>query len=261
MCLMCLIKIAQFLTTLNELLTNNLQAENYLQKVFSNSVARSPSNEVPSIFVPDSRRTGSPWLGRSWFVFLIGDENPGVKRRDVRFLDSIFGGSHSSPKDIQVPAQADSSLLESELFCQGPCQDGWVSNMGQCYKFVQEQNTWADAECQRIAEGGHLTSISNAAQNDFLVNLASYADKRTTQFWTGGSHQKGTSLRWTDGSLPNFIQRPLSSIFNAIGGIFNHIFNVRICLTLNLRVQGKWDGCNCNKKLSFICSYKPSLIP
>ncbi|CAM2096169.1 unnamed protein product [Caretta caretta] len=183
------------------------------------------------------------------FLFLIlgvlvlpgleGDENPGVKRRDVRFLDSIFGGSHSSPKDIQVPAQADSSLLESELFCQGPCQDGWVSNMGQCYKFVQEQNTWADAEsvCQRIAEGGHLTSISSAAQNDFLVNLASYADKRTTQFWTGGSHQKGTSLRWTDGSLPNFIQRPLSSIFNAIGGIFNHIFNVRICLTLNLRDQ------------------------
>lgn len=85
-------------------------------------------------------------LSRSRFVFLIGDENPGVKRRDVRFLDSIFGGSHSSPKDIQVPAQADSSLLESELFCQGPCQDGWVSNMGQCYKFVQEQNTWADAE-------------------------------------------------------------------------------------------------------------------
>ncbi|TFK15952.1 echinoderm microtubule-associated protein-like 5 [Platysternon megacephalum] len=194
---------------------------------------------------------------------LEGDKNPDVKRRDVRSLFSMLEGSQSSPKNIQVPDQADSSLVESKLYCQGPCRDGWFSNMGQCYKFVQEKNTWAGAEsvCQRIAGGGHLTSISNAAQNDFLVNLASYEDKRTTQFWTGGSYQKGTSLSWTDGSLPNFIQRPLSSIFNAIGGIFNSIFNVRICLTLNLGVQGMWDGCDCNKKLSFICSYKPNLTP
>ncbi|XP_044857563.1 snaclec bitiscetin subunit beta-like [Mauremys mutica] len=197
------------------------------------------------------------------FVFLIGEKNPDVKRRYVRFLSNMLEDSQSSSKNIQVPAQADSSLVESKLFCQGPCRDGWFSNMGQCYKFVQEQNTWAGAEsvCQKIAGGGHLTSISNAAQNDFLVNLASYVDKRTTQFWTGGSHQKGSSLSWTDGSQTDFIQRPLSSIFNAIGGLLNSIFNVRICLTLNLGVQGIWDGCDCNKKLSFICSYKPNLTP
>nr|XP_014429681.1 snaclec bitiscetin subunit beta-like [Pelodiscus sinensis] len=192
-----------------------------------------------------------------------GDENPDAKRRDVRFLDSMFTGSRPSADNSQVPAQSDFSLAESELFCQGPCQEGWFSYMGQCYKFVQEQKTWAEAEsvCQIIAKGGHLTSISSAAHNDFLVNLASYADKRTTQFWSGGSHQKGASLTWTDGSMPNFIQRPLSSILNAIGGVFNSIFKVKICLTLNLGAQGKWDGCDCNKKLSFICSYKPNVTP
>ncbi|XP_067418870.1 snaclec bitiscetin subunit beta-like [Emydura macquarii macquarii] len=191
---------------------------------------------------------------------LEGDENPDAKRRDVRFLESIFGNHKPSSENNQVSDQSDSSLVESE-FCQGPCREGWISQMGQCYMFVQEQKTWAEAEsvCQSSTLGGHLTSISSADENEFLVNLAGDADKRTIQLWTGGSHQKGGSLKWTDGSLANFMQRPLNLILNTVGGILNTIFNTRICLTLNLGVQGIWDGCDCNRKLSFICSYKPNL--
>ncbi|KAH0624433.1 hypothetical protein JD844_031861 [Phrynosoma platyrhinos] len=117
--------------------------------------------------------------------------------------------------------------------------------------------------CQSQATGGHLTSISSAEHNEFLVNLATYQGQRTAQFWTGGSHRRGSSLKWTDGSVANFIQRPLSSLLHVIGKTINTILNIRICLKLNINIGGggNWDGSDCKKKLPFICSYRPNLTP
>ncbi|XP_053166914.1 snaclec bitiscetin subunit beta-like [Hemicordylus capensis] len=195
-----------------------------------------------------------------------GNDFPEAKKRDVRFLfGNIFGGNNQPPLNTKAPDLPDSSLIDAESFCQDGCQDGWVSYMGQCYMFVQKQMSWAEAEstCQSVVTSGHLTSISSAEHNEFLVNLATYQGQKTAQFWTGGSHQGGSSLSWTDGSVTNFIQRPLSSILHVVGETINSILNLRICLKLNINIggQGHWDGSDCKKKLPFICSYKPNLTP
>ncbi|KAJ7324538.1 hypothetical protein JRQ81_017558 [Phrynocephalus forsythii] len=200
--------------------------------------------------------------------FLIsGKELPENKSRERRFLFGNIFGEKNNPSRVtnKVPVFDDSSLADPKFFCQGPCRDGWINYNGQCYLYVPDQRTWEEAEgiCQRQAIGGHLTSISSPEHNDFLVNLATYHGQKTAQFWTGGSHRKGSSLRWTDGSVANFIQRPVSSLLHAVGETINSILNIRICLKLNISIggQGNWDGSDCRKKLPFICSYKPDLTP
>lgn len=187
----------------------------------------------------------------------------GAKQREVRFLfGNIFGNDDPSPVATEAPPLV---LEEPASFCQGGCRDGWFSYMGQCYLYVQEPKTWEGAEsaCQRAVTGGHLTSIASAEHNDFLVSLATHTGHRTAQFWTGGSHRKGSSLQWTDGSTTNFLQRPLSAILNVLGNTINSLLNIRICLKLNINIggQGNWDGSDCSKKLPFVCSYKPNLLP
>ncbi|XP_060091052.1 snaclec bitiscetin subunit beta-like [Heteronotia binoei] len=187
----------------------------------------------------------------------------GSSQRKVRFLfGNIFGNNNPPPVATEAPPALPE---EPASFCQGGCRDGWFSYMGQCYLFVQDPKTWEGAErvCQSLVSGGHLTSIASADHNDFLVSLAASTGHQTAQFWTGGSHRKGSSLQWTDGSVANFIQRPLSSILQAVGDTINTLLNIRICLKLNINLggQGNWDGSDCRKKLPFVCSYKPSLLP
>ncbi|XP_054830239.1 snaclec bothrojaracin subunit alpha-like [Eublepharis macularius] len=190
----------------------------------------------------------------------------GANQRKARFLfGNLFGNNSPPPATTQAPPQPAFPPVQLASFCQGGCRDGWFSYMGQCYMYVPDQMSWERAEraCQGAANGGHLTSISSADHNNFLVSLATYQGHRTAQFWTGGSHQKGSSLRWTDGSGANFIQRPLHSLLNMVGNTINSLLNLRICLKLNINVggQGNWDGSACDKKLPFICSYKPNLLP
>ncbi|XP_015282692.1 PREDICTED: snaclec bitiscetin subunit beta-like [Gekko japonicus] len=195
---------------------------------------------------------------------LLLPELKGASQRRVRFLlGNLFGNNDPPPP---ATTQAPPALpAEPASFCQGGCRDGWFSYMGQCYLFVQEPKTWEGAEraCQRAVNGGHLTSIVSAEHNDFLVRLATHAGHRTAQFWTGGSHRKGSSLQWTDGSTTSFFQRPLSSILSMAGSAVNALLSIRICVKLNINVggQGDWDGSDCGKKLPFVCSYKPNLLP
>uniref|UniRef100_A0A0B8RSX0 C-type lectin 1 n=1 Tax=Philothamnus irregularis TaxID=1899461 RepID=A0A0B8RSX0_9SAUR len=168
--------------------------------------------------------------------------------------------------NLVMKHEATNSALENQnSFCQGGCRDGWMSYMDHCYMYVQEQQSWPEAErtCQRFVPGGHLTSISSAEHNDYLVKLAAYLAQKPILFWIGGNHQKGGSLRWTDGTKTNFIQRPLSSLLHVVGGTIQHILNlnVRVCLQINLGGYGRWDGAKCQKRLPFICSYKPDLTP
>lgn len=44
-------------------------------------------------------------------------------------------------------------------------------------------------------------------------------------------------MQWNDGSLTTFIQRPLLSLFRAVGGLVNSLFNIKIRLTLNIGVK------------------------
>ena len=68
-----------------------------------------------------------------------------------------------------------------------------------CYKSFNSKKSWKDAEifCQNL--GGHLPSIHNISENDFLTDL------NPGWFWLGGTDQGQEGVwRWTDGSAFTF---------------------------------------------------------
>ncbi|XP_072198798.1 snaclec coagulation factor IX-binding protein subunit A-like [Excalfactoria chinensis] len=201
------------------------------------------------------------------FLFLLfgalalsGSEGAGnstAKHRNARFLFNFFGGVKPQNNIIPKPPQEDSS---AKKICVNLCQKGWISYRGHCYLLIQERMTWLEAErtCSAKIAGGHLTSITSAEQNEFLRKLSE--GQQNTQFWTGGTYQKGSSLRWSDGSLITFVQRPLTSIFQAVGGLINNLLNLKLCLMVNIGGGAYWDSSPCSQRLPFICTYKQSLL-
>ncbi|NXI68449.1 PGCA protein, partial [Anseranas semipalmata] len=184
-------------------------------------------------------------------------------------VDNTIGQHHNDLLEISDrhnPAQnviPNPSLPDSSAkqICRSPCQKGWISYKGRCYRFIQKRMTWTQAEktCWTERAGGHLTSITSEEENEFLCKLSQ--EQKETQFWTGGTYEKasGSLFKWSDGSLTTFIQRPLSAIFNSFRRLINRLFNIKICLTLNIGGGGEWDGSHCSNKLPFICVYKPNL--
>ncbi|XP_070800300.1 snaclec bitiscetin subunit beta-like [Pituophis catenifer annectens] len=198
------------------------------------------------------------WFLQATLVLLLFE---GTRAHGSFFLN--IGARNNLP--LVKPEVPNSALENQNSFCQGGCRDGWMSYMDHCYMYVQQQRSWAEAErtCQSFVPGGHLTSISSAQHNDFLVELATYLAQKPTLFWIGGKHRKGGSLQWTDGATTNFIQRPLSSLLNFASSTIHRILNlnVYVCLQISLGGHGRWDGANCQTRLPFICSYKPDLTP
>ncbi|NXJ11940.1 SLUA protein, partial [Odontophorus gujanensis] len=186
-----------------------------------------------------------------------GAVNSTAKHRNARFLFDVFDRLKPEQNVIPNPSQQESSAKQ---ICRSQCQKGWISYEGLCYVFIQERMTWMEAEktCSAIITGGHLTSITSAEQNEFLRRLSQ--GQKSTQFWTGGTYQKGSLLKWSDGSLISFVQRPLSSIFHAVRGLINNLFNIKICLMVNIGGGAQWDSSPCSQRLPFVCTYKPNLV-
>ncbi|POI32225.1 hypothetical protein CIB84_004023 [Bambusicola thoracicus] len=206
------------------------------------------------------------------FLFLLfgalalsGSEGAGnstARHRNARFLFDVFDRLKPDHNVIPNPPQQDSSARQ---ICRSRCQKGWISYKDHCYVLIPERMTWLEAEtafhdkvvtilyfpcltlstvqktCSAKSAGGHLTSITSAEQNEFLRKLSQ--GQQNTQFWTGGTYlkasmpgpeMKGSLLKWSDGSLISFVQRPLSSIFRAVGGLINSLLNIKLCLMVNI---------------------------
>jgi len=49
------------------------------------------------------------------------------------------------------------------------CDPGWLKFGGHCYYFERKaQLSWHDAERKCIGDGGHLVSLHNADENEFV---------------------------------------------------------------------------------------------
>ncbi|NWX83502.1 SLBA protein, partial [Nothoprocta ornata] len=156
------------------------------------------------------------------------DNNSTVKHRNARFSSLII----YKPKKIHNLSYLKPPAIQ---ICQSKCQKDWISYKGHCYMLIEKRMTWTQAEraCWARREGSHLTSITSAAENVFLHQLAQRV--KETRFWTGGTYQKasGSSLKWADGSLTVFIQNPVSSLLRTFKGLFHRVLNIKFCLTLN----------------------------
>ncbi len=87
----------------------------------------------------------------------------------------------------------------------------WTGYGGHQYALTLDYGTWASAEAEAVALGGHLTSVQDQSENDFLAEFAKDAYARDVVApghnlaWiglTGTTTVDGTpvSLDWSDGS-------------------------------------------------------------
>ncbi|MCP4091831.1 MAG: hypothetical protein GY747_00135 [Planctomycetes bacterium] len=70
---------------------------------------------------------------------------------------------------------------------------------GHTYHLLDQSN-WTDAETEAIALGGHLVTVNDLAENDFLIAEFSFFGAITRHLWTGYNDElvEGTWV-WADG--------------------------------------------------------------
>jgi hypothetical protein len=93
---------------------------------------------------------------------------------DESLFDIVPGTSGGAE---QFDTDHDSTVYDWQV----PRPEGWQHNPvnGHAYLYVGDGMTWADAEEYAVSLGGHLVTINDAAENDWLI--ATFG----TQYWMG----------------------------------------------------------------------------
>ncbi|XP_063079975.1 macrophage mannose receptor 1-like [Engraulis encrasicolus] len=94
------------------------------------------------------------------------------------------------------------ALAFGQASSQLQCKEGYVQFQDSCYSLTgASDDTWANAEQQCKFSGGHLVSISNKEENEFVKSLFEKTDNKVV--WIGGQRvepQRHLSWRWVDGA-------------------------------------------------------------
>jgi hypothetical protein len=118
---------------------------------------------------------------------------------------------------------------------------------GEPLAFCLTQRTWADAEADCVAQGGHLVSIHGQPLQDDVAQtaLAIAGDV----FWLGGNDQavEGT-FAWTDGTPLDFTS------WN--GGEPNNYGGNENCMQLAPWTGGLWNDLDCATPGRYVCRLK-----
>ncbi|CAB3993328.1 Hypothetical predicted protein [Paramuricea clavata] len=135
----------------------------------------------------------------------------------------------------------------STTFAQSSrCKEDWYLFSNMCYMISNSSNykSWHEAEtsCKRM--GGHLASVTNNEEKDFLRQLI--RPKFVYSFWIGLHDVGGESLyKWTDGTgYGKFIYWR--------NGEPNNYHGQEDCVSM-ARADGKWNDNHCSQKKPYIC--------
>ena len=81
----------------------------------------------------------------------------------------------------------------------------WYERNGHYYALTNDWGTWEDAEPEAVSLGGHLATIDDSAENDWLTTT--FADTnpvgQDADLWNFawiGYYQDGTEWKWSSGS-------------------------------------------------------------
>ncbi|XP_061678167.1 snaclec CHH-B subunit beta-like [Syngnathoides biaculeatus] len=84
------------------------------------------------------------------------------------------------------------------------CPVGWAQLDSHCYRFINQERTFEDAENICLTLSGNLVSIQNQLENTFVLELIQEGNGDGL-IWIGFTDEdmEGTFV-WTDGSTVNF---------------------------------------------------------
>jgi hypothetical protein len=89
--------------------------------------------------------------------------------------------------------------------CEGPvtssCPSGWTQVGSKCLRASTTTEKWSDAEAACVSQGGHLASVTSAADNSTLLGLTT----GNNFYWLGyGDASVEGSWVWSDGAASSY---------------------------------------------------------
>ncbi|KAI6218702.1 C-type lectin domain-containing protein [Aphelenchoides fujianensis] len=143
--------------------------------------------------------------------------------------------NHSgNPLDAQLRLLAVMNLMQQQ----------WSLYSGRWYKLFELELMWVPAEnfCREL--GGHLVSIADLAENDFVHHL-----RKKNNIWIGLNkvNQREGPYGWSDGSHLNFLNWDSSQP--------NEPEVDCVYMAFNQDLRGTWFDYSCQSKLPqyFVC--------
>ena len=114
--------------------------------------------------------------------------------------------------------------------------------------------TWADAESRCTADGGHLATITSAAENEFVSSLP----RMDGQAWIGCSDiEKEGSWTWTKPGPGDTTLRRYKWEF-ANWGLGYGTDGGEDCVTVD--EAGWWRDRDCSEYLQFVCEIEDPVV-
>ena len=136
-------------------------------------------------------------------------ENPGMQRSHSHLALALL----ATTSLLGVSRASQASLVQWRV------EDG---GNGHWYGLTSSIGTWDAAEAEALALGGHLASIANAAENQFIHALATApASGATFACWIGLRRTNaGSAWYWSDGTPTSYFRWAPGEPNNAGGSEF-----------------------------------------
>ncbi|XP_061164318.1 MAM and LDL-receptor class A domain-containing protein 1-like [Saccostrea echinata] len=131
-----------------------------------------------------------------------------------------------------------------------------MDNTTSCYTFHATPKSWYNAinECKKESYGGHLASITDQMEQDYLVNLImsdiGLMTAGQSGFYISGNDENSeNNFVWTDGGSPSSL-----TYSNWYPGQPNNVGSNQDCLLMQYPDAGyQWGDVSCTETHPFIC--------
>ncbi|XP_047204396.1 ladderlectin-like [Girardinichthys multiradiatus] len=168
--------------------------------------------------------------------------------KPVLLLSVFLCAAFSAP--VEEQEHLDTAVdVQTEEITDGPglaarfnfCPDGWYMFESRCFKFINSPMSWYNAEehCNNL--GGHLASVSNPREYNYLQQLTQTAGQSIA--WLGGFNLQGKWM-WINREGFYYTNWYSSSSSSTHPCIF-------------LRSTYGWGNGQCTSANRFICSKNP----
>uniref|UniRef100_A0AC35FJI6 C-type lectin domain-containing protein n=1 Tax=Panagrolaimus sp. PS1159 TaxID=55785 RepID=A0AC35FJI6_9BILA len=194
------------------------------------------------------------WTDNTSFDFSSWDKGQPQNNSGPLCVSSMMNGARWNANDCFI---AKPYICEIKV---PTCSEGWTyfESTNFCYKLIQHNATWAEAEFSCKKANAHLVSLHSYDEAFFVTYLASNITSRDGdtcndyyQTWIGlSTSDNNTTWDWTDGTSFDYknwgINEPnLPGIQNCV-----HMWTRQPCTALGWdAAPTEWDNFQCNTKI------------